>query len=255
MSTKNRWHLLERRAKKRSKNGFNGGDPFKDHLALSPPPLEDLESLEPDLPAASLPDNFLKPKFVLVTTSCAAAPIGSPLGSSPNGTVSVTPKAKGFPRKKWTSKEDQALRNLVDQNGAENWASIASYLPGRKAKQCQERWSRHLASHLNLSPWTSEEDTLLLQKFSALGPRWTQIAEFFPGRSDISCRNEYGKLQRRQPKTDREERPLAEKQTPPASPESGILWYDVESNIPPLGPDDDDILFHPRTEEDDHLKL
>ena len=42
--------------------------------------------------------------------------------------------------------EDKMLQLLVRQHGAKKWSYIASFLPGRKSKQCRERWHNQVRS-------------------------------------------------------------------------------------------------------------
>ena len=42
--------------------------------------------------------------------------------------------------------------------------------------------------------WTDEEDQLLLSLINNFGNKWTKIASFFKGRSDINIRNRYKHL-------------------------------------------------------------
>ena len=53
-------------------------------------------------------------------------------------------------RRPWTEIEDDAIKDLVKENGTQQWAVIAERLnnelkfPGRSGKQCRERWHNHL---------------------------------------------------------------------------------------------------------------
>ena len=47
--------------------------------------------------------------------------------------------ARGGLKRAWTSAEDWTLLQLVKENGAQSWATIADRLPGRVGKQCRER--------------------------------------------------------------------------------------------------------------------
>jgi hypothetical protein len=89
---------------------------------------------------------------------------------------------------------------LVDTFGSSDWAAIADRMPGKNQRQCRERWINYLAPELNSSSWTSEEDFLLIQKYNELGPKWVQIAAFFPNRTDSMMKNRFNKLQRREQK-------------------------------------------------------
>ena len=42
----------------------------------------------------------------------------------------------------WTPEEDARLRKVVEEYGAKDWSGIASNLPGRKSKQCRDRWHK-----------------------------------------------------------------------------------------------------------------
>ena len=62
---------------------------------------------------------------------------------------------------------------------------------GRNARQCRERWKHYLSSNRGKSPWTEEEDKLLLEKMEELGPKWTKIATFFQDRTDIQIKTRW----------------------------------------------------------------
>jgi hypothetical protein len=99
-------------------------------------------------------------------------------------------------RTRWTPEEDQQLRELVNQHGT-NWTVIADNMPGRTARQCRERWNLYLNPTLTNNPWTPEEDKLLLEKYKEFGPKWTRIAEFLSGRTDLDCQNRRKTLPKR----------------------------------------------------------
>ena len=42
----------------------------------------------------------------------------------------------------WTPEEDARLQRVVEEYGAKDWCGIASNLPGRKSKQCRDRWHK-----------------------------------------------------------------------------------------------------------------
>ena len=88
----------------------------------------------------------------------------------------------------WTPEEDQILINRFYELGHQ-WVKIAQFLPGRSVGCVKSRWEI-----LNIRqngfqayvPWTPEEDKILLDKEKELGRKWTQIAQFLPGRT-VSC--------------------------------------------------------------------
>jgi hypothetical protein len=71
----------------------------------------------------------------------------------------------------------------------------ASRIPGRNDEQVAKRWKDVLSPDLSLdTPWTPEEDLLLLNLFKEIGPKWTPMSDHFPGRNGIACRNRFRKF-------------------------------------------------------------
>ena len=98
---------------------------------------------------------------------------------------------------KFTKDEDDKLKKLVNEYGDQDWKLIASFFGDRSRRQCRERWSKFLSPFLNRSPWTSEEDTLLMQLYSQIGPKWTLISRSFKNRTDINIKTRYITLTRK----------------------------------------------------------
>ncbi|NXI52945.1 MYBA protein, partial [Chloroceryle aenea] len=106
------------------------------------------------------------------------------------------PQQKGFKkicnRVKWTRDEDERLKKLVEQNGTDDWAFIASHLQNRSDFQCQHRWQKVLNPELIKGPWTKEEDQRVIELVQKYGPkRWSLIAKHLKGRIGKQCRERW----------------------------------------------------------------
>jgi hypothetical protein len=93
----------------------------------------------------------------------------------------------------WTLKEDHKLLELVEEYGLK-WSFIARKLKGRIGKQCRERYVNHLNKGIKKSPWTAEEDQVLLDTQEKLGNRWSEISKLLPGRPENSVKNRFNCL-------------------------------------------------------------
>lgn len=103
----------------------------------------------------------------------------------------------GSKKDRFTSLEDEVLREEVKSNGTTDWAKIASALPGRSPRQCRDRWANYINPTLIQREWTIAEDQYLLQKYNQIGPHWRILSEQFIGRSINSVRNRLLKLLRK----------------------------------------------------------
>lgn len=93
--------------------------------------------------------------------------------------------------RKFSEEEDERLKNIVFTFGPKNWRLIASLMPDRTPRQCRDRYSNYLAPGFIHSEWTKEEDNLLAEKYTLLGPKWTQIRQFFPFRTANDIKNRF----------------------------------------------------------------
>lgn len=113
-------------------------------------------------------------------------------------------------RFKFSPEEDEILKDIVMNNQFESWTHIATLFNQRSAqlslntpvarneRQCRDRWFNFLAPDVNRTPWTAEEDTILMSKYMEFGPRWSLISRFLKGRKDNMIKNRIKLLTRRQ---------------------------------------------------------
>ena len=75
---------------------------------------------------------------------------------------------------------------------------------GRTGKQCRERqlsnklrWNNHLNPNIKKSDWTENEESLLMINHLKYGNKWSEIANYLPGRSESCIKNHfYSKLRK-----------------------------------------------------------
>ncbi|KAL3492124.1 Homeodomain-like protein [Aspergillus germanicus] len=97
----------------------------------------------------------------------------------------------------WTEAEDDRLRKAIERHGTK-WAIVASVVGTRLPDQCSKRWSHAINPEIDHSPWTLQEDQLLIQNVNKHGHYWQQIVSlYFPGRTSLAAKNRYHILQRR----------------------------------------------------------
>lgn len=61
------------------------------------------------------------------------------------------------------------VRELVASHGPKQWTMIAQHLKGRIGKQCRERWYNHLDPAIKKTPFTVDEDELILREHLRVG--------------------------------------------------------------------------------------
>ena len=110
---------------------------------------------------------------------------------------------KPHPKSKLSQEEDVMLSNIVANyvakhpNSPIEWKKISQMLPTRNPRQCKERWENYLSPNTNRTPFTIEEDILLLNMFQQFGSKWVLISKFFNNRSDTNVKSRYMVLKRR----------------------------------------------------------
>lgn len=141
----------------------------------------------------------------------------------------------------WTSKEDDALRRLVQEKGACNWPLISRSIPGRSGKSCRLRWGNRLSAQAEGRPFTAEEDEAILHARARFGDEWAVIALLLSGRTGNAVKKHWDvslkrKLSNSAASYDVADGPLPKRSTagPPASDVSNCRHHS-EIFPPPRG--------------------
>lgn len=83
---------------------------------------------------------------------------------------------------KWSSQEDEQLKELVAKHGRK-WKAISKLMSGRTGKQVRDRYTSRLDPKLVRTPWTPEEEKIVLDAYAKLGNKWASIQKLLPHRS------------------------------------------------------------------------
>ncbi|MDR0632810.1 MAG: hypothetical protein LBF84_01585 [Holosporales bacterium] len=147
---------------------------------------------------------------------------------------SVLSGQRRTPKNKFTPEEDAQLTELVEQQlGVRYWKEIAEKMDGRNARQCRERWVNYLAPGVSNGPWTPVEDAVLTERYVKLGPKWNEIALFFPRRTDIHVKNRWILLQRRmEPAEDKANRKAEKAKAKQYAPPPPIVAQNFDRDDP-----------------------
>ena len=128
-------------------------------------------------------------------------PCVDPLGSASRPAAGVVTPPRGglaVPAAKtgrWTKREDETLRAVVEADaagaGARDWGALAARAFGgaRSPSQCADRWEKVLKLGLVKGPWTPGEDEVVRRAVAAAAGgapagslNWAAVAALLPGR-------------------------------------------------------------------------
>ena len=124
---------------------------------------------------------------------------------------------------KFTPEEDKKLLELVAAQGARNWPKIAQSLPHRNARQCRERYKNYLAPGVSSRPFSDDEEILLRKLINEYGQKWSLIAQHFQNRTDVSLKNHWINVQRKDRRM--------EKQSKNSETSSNVICPNLNQNL------------------------
>ena len=91
----------------------------------------------------------------------------------------------------WDNNSGVQLALLVHIFGAERWPVIASYVPGRNAKQCREHFINQLDPTIQKKAWSYDEEELIWDLQATLGNKWSMMRAHLPGRTSNMIKNHW----------------------------------------------------------------
>jgi myb proto-oncogene protein len=98
---------------------------------------------------------------------------------------------------KWVEDEDTKLKDAAETHGGKNWGAIATLIPGRTIKQCNNRWHDVVNPSIDQATgltgkWTEDEDSKLKDAVLTHGGKnWVAIAALIPGRTRKQCNSRW----------------------------------------------------------------
>lgn len=96
---------------------------------------------------------------------------------------------RSYSRVQWTNEENDKIIKHVNKYGPKKWKEIAAEIKTKTAQQCRDHYNDVLNPRIKNVIWTKEEEKILLLKYEQLGPRWSKIKAFLPGRTAGNIKN------------------------------------------------------------------
>lgn len=116
-------------------------------------------------------------------------------------------------RTKWSEEESELLKRAVQLYGQGNWTKVQRLLPGRTDMQCRERFCNILTPGVVRTKMSEEEVLQLVSLVEKIGPKWSYLTNFFPGRTDNNMLRSYSIYMNAQKrKKEKEEREAIQEQ-------------------------------------------
>ncbi len=86
--------------------------------------------------------------------------------------------------------EDETIMKLIKKYG-KNWKLLSEMLGSKNGKQIRERFINKLDPQIKREDWSDDEDRKILELYSKIGSKWSQISKFLPGRPENKIKNRF----------------------------------------------------------------
>lgn len=96
----------------------------------------------------------------------------------------------GKNHKIWSSDEDETIKKLIKKYG-KNWKLLSEMLGSKNGKQIRERFINKLDPRIKKEDWSEEEDHKILELYSKIGSKWSEISKYLPGRPENKIKNRF----------------------------------------------------------------
>jgi len=169
-------------------------DTNRDSFAKDSDAIEEMEcalAIYPRLLSLGFSAEVLASATSTVEIAPTTTPISQTMVEPPLDKRSGSPR-NVFVGKRWTSDQDQQLRDAVAQLGIEQWTDVVERVNGRNSQQCRQRWRKIGNAQRKTGSWSASEDATLIKLMQEhmkgrtgnnIGPDWNYLDACMPWRT------------------------------------------------------------------------
>ena len=90
----------------------------------------------------------------------------------------------------WTLEEEERLGKLAKDLNYD-WKRVAEHFYYRSPTEIEDRWVKRFDLNVKKTPWTQEEDTVVITMVEKLGKNWKEVSKYVPGRLPNTIKNRF----------------------------------------------------------------
>jgi len=98
-----------------------------------------------------------------------------------------------YKKGRWSKEEDIQLTLMVNFFGR-SWNMIAKIMKNRSNKQIKSRYDEYIRPDLIKTPFSKEEDLLILELYNKFSNQWAKFQKYMPNRSQRKIKLRYEAL-------------------------------------------------------------